>query len=162
LFGVSEPIVNLQLLLPRNRTFDGEEISSGGNLIKGLRFAIVVLSLATACFAQEGLTVHSKGKQKWPAAEAQKIYSSVCSVVQREFGANRSVVPQVTLVLGADKNEVEVGEQEIRLTKWDRYLFAQGVVIVAFEDLILDRRTALAKRALIWADAIAEIERIEK
>ena len=131
-------------------------------MTKGLRFAIVVLSLATACFAQEGLTVHSKGKQKWPATEAQKIYFSVCSVVQREFGANRSVVPQVTLVLGADKNEVEVGEREIRLTKWDRYLFAQGVVVVAFDDLIMDRRTAIAKRALIWADATVEIERIEK
>ena len=98
-----------------------------------LRFVIVVLILATACLAQEGLTVHRHGKQKWPAAEAQKIYSSACSVVQREFGGNRSVTPRVTLVLGADKNVVWLEDREIRLTKWDRYAFAQGVVMVAFQ-----------------------------
>jgi len=69
-----------------------------------LRFLIAVLVLATACFAQEGLTVQRNGKQKWPGAEAQKIYLSACSVVQREFGGNRPVAPRVTLVLGADKN----------------------------------------------------------
>ena len=53
-----------------------------------LRFLIVLLILTTACLAQEGLTVQSKGKQKWPAAEANKIYLSACSVVQREFGSN--------------------------------------------------------------------------
>ena len=52
----------------------------------GIKFAGIVLVLATACSAQEGLNVQSKGKQKWPAAEAQKIYLSACSVVQREFG----------------------------------------------------------------------------
>jgi hypothetical protein len=105
-----------------------------------LRFVIVVLILATACLAQEGLTVHRHGKQKWPAAEAQKIYSSACSVVQREFGGNRSVTPRVTLVLGADKNVVWLEEREIRLTKWDRYAFAQGVVMVAFQDWTAVRR----------------------
>jgi hypothetical protein len=162
LFGVFEPIVNCNCFCRGTERFDREEISSGGNMNKGLRFAIVVLSLTTACFTQERLTVHSKGKQKWPDAEAQKIYVSACSAVQREFGAGRSVVPQITLVLGAEKDEVEVGEREIRLTKWDRYLFAQGVVMVAFQDLILDRRTAIAKRALIWADATVEMERVEK
>jgi hypothetical protein len=39
---------------------------------KWLRMGTVVLSLATACLAQEGLTIHSKEKQKWPAAEAEK------------------------------------------------------------------------------------------
>ncbi len=75
-------------------------------MTKRLTLVIVALALPMACLAQEGLTVHSKGKQKWPAAEAQKIYLSACSVVQREFGGNRLVAPRVTLVLGADKNEV--------------------------------------------------------
>ncbi len=127
-----------------------------------LRFVIVVLILATACLAQEGLTVHSHGKQKWPAAEAQKIYSSACSVVQREFGGNRSVTPRVTLVLGADKNVVWLEEREIRLTKWDRYAFAQGVVMVAFQDLMLDRSTAMAKRAVTWVDATVDTEQLAK
>lgn len=127
-----------------------------------LRFLIGVLSLATACLAQEGLTVQSKGKQKWPAAEAQKIYLSACSVVQREFGSNRSVTPTVTLVLGDDKNVVRFDTREIKLTKWDRYLFAQGVVMLAFEDLMMDHRTAMAQRAVTWVDATVDVERLTK
>jgi hypothetical protein len=127
------------------------------------RSGIVALSLATACLAQEGLTIHSKVKQKWPAAEAEKIYLSACSAVQREFGSNRAVRPQVTVVLGAEKDAVLFDEREIRLTKWDRHLFAQGVVVFAFEDLMpVEQRLTLAKRAVNWADATVEIERVEK
>ena len=105
-------------------------------MISAMKFMISVLVLATACLAQEGMTVHFKGKQKWPAAEAEKIYFSACSAVQREFGGNRAVRPQVTVVLGADRDIVSLDEREIRLTKWDRHAFAQGVVVFAFEDLI--------------------------
>ena len=125
---------------------------------KWLRTGIVVLSLATACLAQEGLTIHRKEKQKWPAAEAEKIYLSACSAVQREFGSNRAVRPQVTVVLGADKDAVLFDEREIRLTKWDRHLFAQGVVVFASEDLMpVEQRLILAKRAVNWADATVDI-----
>jgi hypothetical protein len=125
-----------------------------------LSFVIVVLILATACLAQEGLTVRSNRKQKWPAAEAQKIYLSACSVVQREFGATHSVAPTITLVLGADSNEVGFDKREIRLAKWDRNAFAQGVVMLAFEDVMRDRRVAMAKRALIWVDTTVDVERL--
>jgi hypothetical protein len=67
-------------------------------------------------------------------------------VVQREFSRTNLIAPRVTLVLGAAKNEVGFDEREIRLTKWDRYLFAEGVVMLASEDVIRDRRTAMAQR----------------
>ncbi len=55
----------------------------------------------------------------------------------------------MTLVVGADKNGAYWGPREIRLTKWDPYLFAQGVVIFAFEDLLPDgERMAVARRAV--------------
>jgi hypothetical protein len=127
-----------------------------------LRCLIVVLILATACLAQDGLTVQSKGKQKWPAAEAQEIYPSAWSVVQREFG-NRPVAPRVTLVLGASKNEVWFQGQEIRLTKWDRYAFAQGVVWLAFVDLMpSQQRLTIAKQVVNWADATVDVEQLRK
>jgi len=130
---------------------------------KRLTLVIVALALPMACLAQEGLTVHSKGKQKWPAAEAQKIYLSACSVVQREFGGNRLVAPRVTLVLGADKNEAWFQDREIRLTKWDRYGFAQGVVWLAFEGLMpSQQRLTIAKRAVNSVDATVDIEQLRK
>jgi hypothetical protein len=128
-----------------------------------LSLLMVFLILATVCLAQEGLTVQNKGKQKWPAAEAQKIYLSACSVVQREFGGHPPIAPRVTLVLGAGKNGVRFQEQEIRLTKWDRYLFAQGVVMLAFEDLMpLQQRMTMAKSAVTWADATVDVEQFRK
>jgi hypothetical protein len=136
-------------------------ISVGGNMTNRLRCLIVVLILATACLAQDGLTVQSKGK--WPAAEAQKIYVSACSAVQREFGGHRRIAPRVTLVLGDGKNDVWFQEQEIRLTKWNRYAFAQGVVWLAFADLMpLQQRLAIAKRAVNWADATVGVEQLRK
>ncbi|MGA8621921.1 MAG: hypothetical protein WB660_25775 [Candidatus Sulfotelmatobacter sp.] len=128
-----------------------------------LRFLIVILISATACLAQDGLTVQNKGKQKWSAAQAQKIYLSACSAVQREFGSNRPVAPRVTLVLGASKNEVWFQDQEIRLTKWDRYAFAQGVVWLAFVDLMpSQQRLAIAKQVVTWADATVDVEQLRK
>lgn len=132
-------------------------------MISAVRFTISVLVLAMGCSAQEGLTVHSKGKQKWPAAEAEKIYLSACSAVQLEFGSNRAVRPQVTGVSGADKDVISFDERAIKLTKWDRHAFAQGVVMFAFLDLLpVEQRLILAKRAVIWADSTVDIERLSK
>jgi hypothetical protein len=128
-----------------------------------LSLLMVFLIMATVSLAQEGLTVQNKGKQKWPAAEAQNIYLSACSVVQREFGGNRSVAPTVTLVLGTDKNEVWFQDREIRLKKWDRYAFAQGVVWLAFEDLMPSQQgLTITKRIVSWADATVDIEQLRK
>lgn len=129
----------------------------------GIKFASIVLVLATACSAQEGLNVKSKGKQKWPAAEAQQIYLSACSVVQGEFGGNRHLAPQVTLVLGAKKNEIAFERREIRLTKWNSNAFAQGAVWLAFEELMpSQKRLAIATRAVNWADSTVSVEQLTK
>jgi hypothetical protein len=130
---------------------------------QSMRLGIVVLSLATACLAQQGLTVRSDGKQKVSATKAEKIYLSACSVVQREFGSGRSVRPRITLILGANRDAILFNDRIVELTKWEPRLFAQGVVVFAFEDLMpLDQRRVLASRAVNWADATVDINEIEK
>ena len=129
-----------------------------------LKFAVVALTLTTACLAQEPLvTVTQKGKHKWPAEEVDKIYSSACAAVQREFGGDHSVRPRVALILGSDKNSVNFDAGQVLLVKWDRDLFAQGVVVLAFEDLMtLERRVRIAKRAVNWTDATVEVAKMAK
>lgn len=128
-----------------------------------MRFAAVVLVLATACFAQEPFTVESNGKQRWPSEEVQKVYNSACAVVQREFGGSRPLRPKVKLILGADKNVVSLDQREIKLVRWDPYLFAQGVVMLAFEDLMpVEQRVAMTKRAMIWADSTLDVKQLAK
>ena len=63
----------------------------------------------------------------------------------------------MTLVVGAEQNGAYRDAKEIRLTKWDPYLFAQGVVFFAFEELLPEgERMAVAKRAITWADSTVE------
>lgn len=128
-----------------------------------LMSVIAILLMASSCFAQEGLTIHARNKQKVPAAEAEKIYLSACSVIQREFGGNRVPRPQVTLIVGADAEGAYWDLREIRLIKWDPYLFAQGVVMFAFDDLMpTEERIAVAKRAVTWADSTVEVNSFTK
>jgi hypothetical protein len=106
---------------------------------------------------QSALTIHDLSNKKWQSGEAVKVYYSSCAVVQREFGIGHELRPGVTLVVGADKNVLEFDRREIRLTKWDPYLFAQGVVALAFEDLLpKEELLSVAKRAVTWADSTVD------
>lgn len=132
-------------------------------MLTALRFAISVLALAGVGLAQNGLTIDNKHKERLSTPEVEKIYSSACSVVEREFDIKHPLHPQVRLVLGADKNEIWFVGREIRLTKWNPYAFAQGVVWFAFEDLMpSQQRLTIAKRAVTWADSTVESERLAK
>ena len=128
-----------------------------------LKLVIATLLVTCCCFAQEGLTIRARNKQKVPAAEAEKIYLSACSVIQRKFGGNRVPRPQVTLIVGANAEGAYWDLREIRLIKWDPYLFAQGVVMFAFDDLMpTEERMAVAKRAVTWADSTVEVNSFAK
>jgi len=124
-----------------------------------VKLTIVVLAVsAGVAYAQNEFDVHDKGKLKWSAEDAHKIYLSACTVVEREFSIHHTVRPRFTLILGADETGVFFGAREIRLSKWDPALFAQGVVMLAFDDLMtLDERLAMTRRALNWANSTIEL-----
>jgi hypothetical protein len=69
--------------------------------------------------------------------------------------------PRFTLVLGSEKDELAFSEREVRLRKWDGFLFAQGVAVLALEDLMpQDERVSIAKRAVGWADATVNVSNL--
>jgi len=123
-----------------------------------------MLGIASAAQeAQERLTIRNDANQKWPTAEAAKIYFSACAAVQREFGSSRELRPRVTLVLAAPKEGLDFDRREIRLAKWNPFMFAQGVVLLAFEELMPKQQAlAVAKRAVTWADSTVGVEQIHK
>jgi hypothetical protein len=128
-----------------------------------VKFGGLILALATVCSAQDGLRVRNRTNQRWPVAEAQKIYFSACSAVQQEFGRSLPRALQVTLVLGADRNEVWFVGGEVRLTKWNPDAFAQGVVWLAFVNLMpSQQRLSIARRVVNWADSTVEAEQLRK
>lgn len=131
--------------------------------MKGIALAAVVLTLATASWTQDGFTIDGSGKSRLAAAEAQKIYDAACAAVEREFSLHRSVRPQFRLVVGAAKNSVDFDHREINLTKWNRYLFAQGVVMLAIQDLMSPNQKAeIATRAVNWANSTIDVQQLKK
>src|SRR5437867_3078974 len=131
-------------------------------MITALRVLTITLVLGASCLAQDGLVIRGNDKEVW-SAEAEKVYASACSAVEREFRITRSVRPQVILVVGVSEDRAYWQSREIRLTKWNPYLFAQGVVIFAFEDLLPDReQIAVANRAVKWAGSTVDIKSLAK
>jgi hypothetical protein len=104
--------------------------------------SIVILFLAAAGAARDGLTIPVKAKPPQMAEEAREIYLAACATVQQEFGRTHPLSPKVTLVLGAEKDGVFTQKGEVQLRKWDRYLFAQGVVILLSANLCRQRRNS--------------------
>ena len=129
------------------------------NLVK---VAMLVVVFASACCAQEAVVnVSSRGKQQWSPSEVNKVYLSACTAVQREFGDISVLRPPVALVLGADTNAVDFDKKTILLKRWDHSLFAEGVVILAFEGLVTpQRRMMMTNRAMSLAQATVNIGEI--
>ena len=127
----------------------------------GIRYALCLLVLVTSCMAEEGLTIQNRSKEKVQEAEVQKLYVSACTVVRQEFHDQHLDNPLVTLVIGADKDEMLSEEREIRLVRWNPYLFAQGMVMLAFQDLLpVQRKLNMTTRAVSEADATVAVQQL--
>jgi hypothetical protein len=90
-------------------------------------------------------------------AEAEKVYLAACAVVEREFGCAAPLRPRLTRVLGANADQLLYPGPEIRLTKWDKFLFAQGVIALAFDDLLVRERVRLSHLAVSRSEATVDV-----
>ena len=129
-------------------------------------FLLVSTSLAQSSsdgrFAVRHVT--KSGSSLTPAQmhEAEKIYENTCAVVQRDFHSSTELRPRFTIILGAQRNEVH-GNTEIWLTKWSPAMFAEGVVVVAFHQVLTnDVIKQLAKRAVEYGDATVDVAELKQ
>ncbi len=108
-------------------------------------------------------TIRNPKGQAWPSAEAETVYLSACKVIEREFSSPTPLRPQFTLSLGASRNNLSYSEHEIQLTKWDKYKFAQGVVLLAFDELLSPKdRLQLARAAVLEVDSSVDVNALRK
>jgi len=137
-------------------------LGSLNGLMNSILRIVTILLVGGTSLAQEGLVIRTRGSQVWPR-DAEKIYVNACSAVERELRVSRPLRPRVTLVLGAHENGAYLDPREIRLTKWDPYMFAQGVVFFAIDELLPEReRLAVAKRAVTWAGSTVAVDNFRK
>lgn len=67
--------------------------------------------------------------------EAEKLYQSACAVVKRDLHGTTELRPRFTVVIGADHDEVH-GRTEIWLKQWNPVMFTEGVVVLAFDQVL--------------------------
>lgn len=108
-------------------------------------------------------TIDNPRSQPVPYAETRALYLSACKVVEQEFARTDPIRPQVTLVLGASIDGVNYPKHEIQLTKWDKYQFAQGVVLLAVGEILPhDMRISLTRLAVLEAESTVGIDELKK
>jgi hypothetical protein len=69
-------------------------------------------------------------------AEAEKIYLTVCQLLERQLDRSNEIRPRFKLILGGNHNVLNFRKREIRLEKWDRYRFAEGVIELALDNMM--------------------------
>jgi hypothetical protein len=100
--------------------------------------------------------------------EAESLYQSACAAVQHDFrNAATTLRPRFTVVIGEDRNEVvgntaqatEVHRNaEIRMKKWNPIIFAQGVVVLAFDQMLTgDVIRRLGDQAVRYSNATVDV-----
>ena len=108
------------------------------------------------------LTIRNPRNQAMPYAEAQTIYLSACKVVEQEFSRADPVRPALTLLLGNDVEGLFYQQRQIQLKKWDKYRFAEGVIMLAVADLLpKDKKLSLAKLAVLETESTVDVSELK-
>ena len=129
-------------------------------------FFSVSICLVPACVAQSSsdgfFTVRHAKKPGFALSAAQmrqaeKLYQSACAVVQRDFRGAGELHPRFTLVVGAERNAV-YGRNEVWLKEWNPAIFTEGVIVLAFDQVLTGAMTTqMARRALQYANAAIDV-----
>jgi hypothetical protein len=136
-----------------------------------LKTIAALLFLASTCIAQSSAdgffvvrNIKKSSTRLTPAQlrEAEKLYRSACAVVQRDFHGNAELRPRFTVLLGTDQNAVH-GRTEIWLKQWSQTMFTEGVVVLAFDQVLTgDAIKQLGKQAAARVTAIVDIAELKQ
>src|SRR5690348_10500508 len=139
--------------------FPGTSDRSPRHAVSILLRALVVGILSGQIAAAQSFAVRNPNHLSWPQAEAEKLYKYAGQVVSDEFKPRTPVHPQFTLVLGNEKDQLDVNSNELRLRKWDKRLFTEGVVLFGFEQMSpTAAKENLVKRVLKESDSVLSVD----
>jgi len=94
--------------------------------------------------------------------QAEKLYQSACAVVKRDFHGTTDLRPRFAVIIGTDHNEVH-GRSEIWLKQWNPALFTEGVVVLAFEQVLTpDDIKHIGEEAVRYTDATINVADLGK
>lgn len=124
-----------------------------------MAIGLLTALMVSAAPAQDLFSVKNPKKQSWPQDDANRIYAVAVESVAREFKLPKPVLPRFTLVLGYSSNQLDVNTGELRLEKWDRRLFADGVILFSVEQMLTpETRAHLLRRTLLAIDSTVAVD----
>lgn len=136
-----------------------------------LKVLIPLLFCAAVSFAQsssDGMFVVQNLKKSGSILtasqirQAEKLYQNACEVVKRDFHGTTDLRPRFTVIIGTDHNEVH-GRSEIWLKQWNPAMFAEGVVVLAFEHVLTpDAIKQMGERAVRYSDATINVADLKR
>ena len=127
-----------------------------------LQIGFSILAIVNVCASQTPFQVKNPKQQDWPQEEAKLIYFSVARTLAAEFNRSQLPVTAFTLVLGANENSVDMNTRELRLKKWDKYFYAEGVLRLSFDQMLSsESKMRLARRAIAESDAVVDYHQAE-
>jgi hypothetical protein len=112
--------------------------------------------------AEDSFPIDNPRNQTIPVSEAKTIYLSACRVVEQEFGRTDPIRPRLKLLIGSESDRVYFPKHEIQLKKWDKYKFAQGVVMLAADALLpQEKKISLTKLAVSEAEGTVDVHELK-
>lgn len=137
-------------------------------MLRAVLFLLAVSSVGLAQTSSDGsFSVRHLKKTNFSLSqaemqEAESIYRSACAVVQNDFrGGTAELHPHFTVVVGTDHDEIfsrRAQSDEIWMKKWNPVLFSQGVVFLAFDQMLTpDVLVQLSSRAVRQSKAAVAV-----
>jgi len=136
--------------------YRGEFRGLGITIAQSIGVALVLMQLG---LSQTLFGVRNPKNQKWPEADANRVYMSTARVIAAEFKLSQPIYAHFTLILGADENSVDIDARELRLKKWDTYFYAEGVLRLGFDQVMSsEAKMRLARRAVAESKATVTVD----
>ena len=136
--------------------YRGEFRGLGITIAQSIGVALVLMQLG---LSQTLFGVRNPKNQKWPEADANRVYMSTARVIAAEFKLPQPIYAHFTLILGADENSVDIDARELRLKKWDTYFYAEGVLRLGFDQVMSsEAKMRLARRAVAESKATVTVD----
>ena len=141
-------------------------------VLRRVIIAFLLILFFTVCAAHAQQTslpfeISNPKHQKWPEAQAVRIYSWACNILARSIRPEKppELHPKFRLVLGTDRDEFirDSANAEIHLKNWNAEKFAQAVMVVALRDLVQGQDLAkMVHESVSMADATADVQELSR
>ena len=123
---------------------------------------LLLLLLVSVSLGAQMFTVVNADKH-YSQAEAEQAYKQATDAVAQEFHLLEPARPTFTLYLSEAKDSAAFSDHSLRLKRWDKRLFRQGVIFLSLVELSDDKNVQRLERHIEAQEAATvSVETLKK